>query len=162
MTEPTTPTGPAVKVIGTDTVAVDDSGATDVTTVLRSIINSLNDGDILVFAQGDPEGFEHGTTPISEYRISGPLTLTTIPNNVTLWGYGTRIRQYAFNGPSPTFQLLKHDVSGLSFKGFELYGANSAYSEKSNAYSGLPGEQDSGIPEPVTETEQEGRRNDQH
>ena len=86
---PAVPTGPAVKVIGTDTAAVDDTGASDVTAALNTILANLNAGDVLVFAQGDPEGDTAGVdAPISEYRVSGALELPHV-SDVVLWGYGT-------------------------------------------------------------------------
>lgn len=141
---PAQPTGPAVKVIGVDTIAVDDTGATDVTAKLQGILNALNDGDILVFAQGDPDGYVHGVdSPISTYRISAALTLT-MPNNVTLWGYGTRIRQYA-GGSVNIFTMLRHGMSGLTVAGFDLYGSNSAFSRTTNIYTGQSGEGGMGV-----------------
>jgi hypothetical protein len=142
---PAIPTGPGVKRIGTDTAAVDDSGTTDVTATLLSIIGNLNAGDTLVFPQAAVEGYQHGVdTPVSTYRISSPLLMTALPDDVTLWGYGTRIRMYG-NGSHPTFLLRRRGVLRTAFKGFDLYGANSAYTRTTQAYSGLAGENDSGI-----------------
>jgi hypothetical protein len=141
---PAVPTGPGVKVIGTHTAAVDDSGNTDVTSALLSIINNLNGGDTLVFPQGATEGWEHGDTPVSIYRISSPLLMGSLPNDVTLFGYGTRIVMTNF-GSHPTFLLRRRSVARTKFRGFELYGRNYPYTRTQQAFTGLSGENDSGI-----------------
>ena len=141
---PAVPTGPGVKIIGIHTVAVDDSGNSDITAALRTIIGSLNAGDTLVFPQGSVQGFEHGDTPISIYRINDPLLMANIPDDITLFGYGTRIVMTNY-GNHPTFLVRSRGVQNLKFQGFELYGRNYPYTRKSNMFSGLSGENDSGI-----------------
>lgn len=147
---PVQPTGPSVKVIGTDTIAVDNTGATDVTAKLQNILNTLNAGDILVFDQtGSAAGYEHGTyespsTPLNEYRISNILYLDSVPDNVTLCGYGTRIRQYATNG-IPTFLNRRTGRDRHSYLGFELHGSNSPWSRTAQIYTGQGGEGGHGI-----------------
>lgn len=143
---PSIPTGPSVKRIGIDTAAVDDSGTTDVTSALLAVIGNLNAGDTLVFPQEDVTGFVHGVdAPVSEYRVSSPLNLTSLPNNVTLWGYGSRIRMWGNSNHYATFLQATPGVTNTRYAGFDLYGANSAYSRTALAFSGLSGESNSGI-----------------
>ena len=124
---PAYPTGTAVKIIGTHTAAVDDSGNTDVTAALQNILDSMNVGDVLVFAQSDPSGHDWATdAPISTYRISGPLAIRQ--DGVTLWGYGTRIQQSRRGSDAATLAVSNSDVDDVTVAGFDLYGTNSAYS----------------------------------
>ena len=139
---PATPVGPSVKVIGIDTVAVDDSGNTDVTSTLQSILNNLNAGDTLVFSQSDPQGHQWGSaSPISKYRISNYLSLPHV-NNVTLWGYGTQIRQY---GTASTLALRSSNIDNLKIAGFELMGMLGSYARTTSIYSAPGGEGNHGI-----------------
>jgi len=139
---PATPVNAVV--IGTDTVAVDDTGATDVTSTLQTIIDNLSAGDVLVFAQSDPEGFVTGTdAATSTYLISGSL-LIRAQTNLTLWGYGAKLRM-ADGVQAEILELSRQDIDGLTIAGFELYGTNSAYSRTAQMWSGQSSQGSSGI-----------------
>lgn len=141
---PAFPTGANVKHISS---SVDDTGTVDVTSQLQAFINTANAGDILVFPQSDPEGWQHGSALISTYKITRRLELR-VPNNVQLWGYGTRIRQDAHGSAAADYiilALMRSGMDGLTISGFDLHGSNASVSRTTSIYSLRSGEAAHGI-----------------
>lgn len=121
--------------------SVNDTGNTDVRAQLQAALDDLEAGDVLVFAQGDTEGHQWPDAPVSTYRIEDSLKLSGLPDDVTLWGYGTRIRQH---GSGEVMEMRTTGVAGLVIAGFEMMGDLGTRARTPGIYS-APGESNHGI-----------------
>lgn len=124
---PATPTGSNVYYI--EDAGIADNGTGDVGVAISNFINSKPDGSIIVFTRrsDNPQGRIAGTdTPIRTYQMSEGIR---VDKNLTLWGYGTAVKQIAkgdTTGSAFFINRARHSNRYVNARilGFEIKGPN--------------------------------------
>jgi hypothetical protein len=117
---PPVPTGPNVYTIPS---SIASNGTGDVGGAISAWLNSLPPGSIAKFTSANTEGYRHGiSSPVATYRMSAGINVTV--NNLTLWGYGTRIVLFGSGHPHENSAVRFWRNGKLTVRGFDILGPN--------------------------------------